>query len=143
MIRVYIDMAADLFHIGHLNLIRRAKQLGDYLIVGIHSDKDIESYKRMPVINEKERYEIIKSCKYVDEVVENAPLNISMEFIKKNKIDIVAHGDNLSPAIRQQHTVPMKLGIMRYLPSTKGISTTEIISEIQKRAAKTGNPRNI
>ena len=131
MIRVYIDMAADLFHVGHLNLICRAKRLGDYLIVGVHSDKDIGSYKRTPIINEKDRYEIIKSCKYVDEVIENAPLNISMEFIEKNKIDIVAHGDNLSPAVRQQHAIPMKLNIMKYLPSTKGISTTEIISRIK------------
>ena len=74
MIRVYTDMAADMFHIGHLNLIKRMKIFGDYIIVGIHSDDDIASYKRRPIIEDKQRYEIVRSCKYVDEVIEAAPL---------------------------------------------------------------------
>ncbi len=60
----------DLFHIGHLNLIKRAKQNCDYLIVGVNSDKLVQQYKnKTPIIPENERMEIIKSLKYVDEVV--------------------------------------------------------------------------
>ena len=46
---IYCDMVADLFHYGHVNFLKRCKQLGDYLIVGIHSDSDVESYKRKPI----------------------------------------------------------------------------------------------
>ena len=60
----------DLFHIGHLNLIKKAKQNCDYLIVGVNSDKLVQQYKhKTPVISEKERLEIIKSLKYVDQAV--------------------------------------------------------------------------
>ena len=46
----YIDMVGDLFHVGHLNMFKQARTYGDYLIVGIHSDKTVESYKRKPQI---------------------------------------------------------------------------------------------
>ena len=48
MKRVYVDMVGDLFHIGHINMFKQARELGDYLIVGVHSDKAVESYKRTP-----------------------------------------------------------------------------------------------
>ena len=87
MIRVYVDMVADLFHVGHLNLIQSARKFGDTLIVGIHSDEDVSSYKRMPIINEKDRYEMVRSCRYVDEVIEEAPLKITKEFL--DSIDMI------------------------------------------------------
>ena len=132
MIRVYIDMVGDLFHVGHLNLIKKAKSLGDYLIVGVHADKDVESYKRLPVISEDQRAEIIKSCSYVDEVITGAPLTISESFIKRHQITKVVHGDDTSPVFLKQHAVPIDLGIMHYLPYTEGISTTQIINKIKK-----------
>ena len=55
MIKVYVDMCGDLFHYGHVNLLESAKKLGDYLLVGIHSDSTIESYKRKPILNMEER----------------------------------------------------------------------------------------
>jgi len=110
-------MVADLFHVGHLNLIKKAKECGDYLIVGIHSDLDVESYKRKPIISEEDRYEIISSCKFIDE----------------NDIDIVIHGDDENPVYKEQYKIPVELGIMRYLPYTKGVSTTEIIKRIKEK----------
>ena len=63
MTRVYLDIVADLFHIGHLNLFKKAKLLDTdvYLIVGIHSDESVESYKRVPIIKQEQRYEIVRS----------------------------------------------------------------------------------
>tara|TARA_R100000808_G_C2147499_1_gene155472 strand:- start:1329 stop:1736 length:408 start_codon:yes stop_codon:yes gene_type:complete len=132
MIRVYVDMVADLFHVGHLNLIQSARKFGDTLIVGIHSDEDVSSYKRMPIINEKDRYEMVRSCRYVDEVIEEAPLKITKEFLEKNKIDFVVHGDDVSDELKRQHQVPLELGIVKYVPYTKGVSTTEIIGKIRE-----------
>lgn len=133
MIRVYTDMAADMFHIGHLNLIKRAKEFGDYLIVGVHSDEDISSYKRSPVIAEEDRYEIIRSCRYVDEVIEAAPLVMSKEFIEENNIDLIIRGDDVSPELLRQQAVPISMGIMRYLPRTENVSTTDLIKTIKDR----------
>ena len=131
MICVYIDAAADLFHIGHLNLIRRAKELGDYLIVGVHSDKDVSLYKREPIINERDRYEIVKSCRYVDKVIEGAPLIITESFLKKYEIDLVVHGDDVSESLKKQHKIPLEKNIVKYIPYTKGTSTAQIISKIK------------
>ncbi len=65
----YTQGVFDMFHIGHLNLLRQAKELCDYLIVGVNSDKLVKCYKhKTPIINESERAQIIDAIKYVDEV---------------------------------------------------------------------------
>jgi len=122
-----------MFHVGHLNLIKRAKSLGDYLIVGIHSDDDIGQYKRRPIIPQEDRYEMIRSCRYVDEVIESAPLVMTKEFLLDNKIDLVVRGDDVTPEHLRQQATPIKMDIMRYLPRTKGVSTTLIIDNIIKQ----------
>lgn len=131
MTRVYIDMVADLFHVGHLNIIKKAKKMGDVLIVGIHSDEDVKSYKRTPIICHDQRVEIIKSIKYVDEVIENAPLSITKDFLDKNKINIVVHGDDKSASISDQHKYIIDNNIIKYVNYTKGISTSCIINRIK------------
>ena len=66
----YIAGVFDLFHIGHLNLFKRAKEQCDYLIVGVVSDEQvIQSKKTRPYISFEERLEIVQSCRYVDEAV--------------------------------------------------------------------------
>lgn len=132
MIRVYTDMAADMFHIGHLNLIRRAKAHGDYLIVGVHSDKDIAEYKRHPIINEEQRYEIVRSCQYVDEVLEGAPLIMTKDFIQRHEIDLIVRGDDITPELLEQQADAIEMGIMHYVPRTKNVSTTSIIEKIKE-----------
>ena len=124
-------MVADLFHIGHINLFKKARNIGNYLIVGIHSDSAVKSYKRVPIINENDRYEIVRQCRLVDQIITKAPLNITKDFIEKHNIDYVVHGDDKSPALLKQHQIARELGIMRYIGYTKGISTTKIINDIQ------------
>mgnify|MGYP003657544584 FL=1 len=133
MTRVYLDIVADLFHIGHLNLFKKAKLLDTdvYLIVGIHSDVSVESYKRVPIIKQEQRYEIVRNCRLVNEVIENAPLVITENFLKDNKIDYVAHGDDINEELKKQHKIPLELGVVKYVPYTSGISTTEIIKRIK------------
>jgi len=131
MIRAYLDMAADMFHIGHLNLIKRSRGMCDYLIVGVHSDLDIASYKRLPIVPENDRYEIVRCCKYVDEVIASAPLLITKKFIEENEITVVIRGDDRSPEIMKQLKVPMELGIVKFLPRTENVSTSDIIKKIK------------
>ena len=71
--RIYIDGCWDIMHSGHFNAIRQAKMLGKTLVVGIHSDEEIMRNKGISVMNNEERIAMIKACKWVDEVVENAP----------------------------------------------------------------------
>lgn len=128
MTRVYVDMVADLFHYGHVNFLKEARQFGDYLLVGIHSDKVVEEYKRLPVMTMQERMDTISSCRYVDEVIPEAPLIIDQEWIDSNNIDLVVHGDDFSEHMEQLcYRTPIDMGIFRLVSYTSGISTTEII----------------
>ena len=132
--RVYIDMAGDLFHAGHIRALKKAKSFGDYLIVGIHSDKTICSYKREPIITEEFRYELVEHIDLVDELIKDAPIQITMDYLEKHRIDIVAAGnDHTDEQNKLMYAVPMELGIMKFFSYTKGISTTELIEKILQR----------
>ena len=137
-IRLYTDMCADLFHTGHVNYLRQCSQVGENieLIVGLHSDATIESYKRPSVCTLKERVGVVEACKYVHTVVEDAPLRVTEEFMKKHDIDFVIHGTETPEAERQaMYDVPIGLGRYTEVPRTEGISTTELIDRIASRLA--------
>ena len=131
-VRVYVDMCADLFHYGHVEFLRQAKQLGDQLIVGISSDKDVRSYKHKPILSMEERMKSVKACRYVDEVLPNAPVIITKEWIEKNDIDLVVHGDDFDEEIMATYYEdPIDLEIFRTVPYTKSISTAQLIKRIK------------
>ena len=72
----YTQGTFDMFHIGHLNLIKNAKRHCDYLIVGVNDDDLVESYKnKRPIVPLNERVEIVRAIKYVDEVIVTKTLN--------------------------------------------------------------------
>lgn len=129
MTRVYVDGVFDLFHVGHINLLKNARKHGDVLIVGIISDRDTMSYKRQPIINHDDRITMLKHCSLVDEIVENPPLILTNEFIVDNRIDIVIHADDSKQ--EDFFKIPIQLGIMKYVPYTQAISTTKIIAKIK------------
>ena len=132
MTRVYVDMVADLFHYGHANFLRQAKQFGDHLIVGIHSDEVVSGYKRTPIMRMEERIDTVSSCRYVDEVVPDAPLAVDQEWLNIHRVDLVVHGDDFSDDMRQLcYKIPIDLGILRLVSYTSEISTTEIIQRIK------------
>ena len=134
MTRIYADMVADLFHYGHAEFLRRASELGDRLLVGIHSDATVESYKRRPVMTMAERIAVVEACGYVDEVIADAPLSISEEWIERHRIDIVVHGDDIDDeATERMYAVPAALGILRTVPYTASISTSEILRRLRER----------
>ena len=130
MIRVYADMVADLFHYGHIEFLRQVSALGDYVLVGINADDVAEIHKRRPMQTMKERIASVAACKYVDEVIPNAPWVFDPTWIEKYDIALVAHGDDYSDEKQKKmYKFPIEKGIFRTIPYTKGISTTQIIRE--------------
>jgi choline-phosphate cytidylyltransferase len=119
----------DLFHIGHLRIINRAKNLGDKLIVGISTDElNYNKKKKYPVFSQEERLEIIKNIKGVDEVFFEESLEKKREYILKFKADILVMGDDWAGRFDEFSDICEVI----YLPRTKDISTTELIDKISK-----------
>ena len=134
MIRVYADMVADLFHYGHVEFLKKARALGDYLLVGIPADDVLVSYKRNPILTMEERVACVAACRYVDEVIANAPWTIDRAFIEKYDIHLVVHGDDFPwEKLEYYYKVPIEMGIFRTVPYTHGISTSEIIRRVKER----------
>ena len=134
MVRVYIDGVFDLFHRGHIESIKKCLDFGDEVIVGIVSDDDCSTYKRPPIFNEKDRTEIIKNIRFVNETIFPCPLIITEEFILNNKIDIIVHGFSDESDFEKQKEffkVPIKLGIFRTIDYYDKISTTDLIKKIK------------
>jgi len=124
-------MTADLFHYGHVNFLKNASLVGDQLIVGIHSDKVVEEYKRAPIMTMNERIAVVAAVKYVDEVIPDAPLLIDEKWIKKHDIDMIVHGDDWEISKLQNiYKIPIEMGIFKTVPHTPSISTTDIIKRL-------------
>ena len=130
--RVYVDMVADLFHYGHIAFLKKARALGVYLLVGIHADDVLVSYKKgKPILTMEERVDSVAGCRHVDEVLPNAPFIIDRAWIEKHDIRLVVRGDDFSQdQLEYFYKVPIEMGIFRTVPYTPGISTSEIIRRV-------------
>lgn len=130
--RIWIDGCFDLFHFGHANALRQAKGLGGTLICGINSFDDIYKNKGIPVFTDEEREEIVKSCRWVDEVVSKVPYSPSVELIKKFNCDYAVHGDDLACDENgvDVYAETKALGLFKEIGRTKNISTTEIVGRL-------------
>ena len=143
-------MVTDLFHYGHINLIKRAKYFkslsdsdihknqNNYLIIGLRTDDCVEKYKRKPIISYEYRKYMLESCKYVDKVIKLDKLEISKEIIDKYKIDYVIHAHNKEEnekynSLHFGNNYEMYSNKLIRLDYTQGISTTDIIKRIQNR----------
>ena len=135
MTRVYADMVGDLFHYGHVRFLERASRLGDALVVGIHSDETVRAYKRAPVMTMEERIQVIAACQFVDEVIPDAPLVVTREWIEEYQLDLVVHGDDLDEEeLGLMYGDPRDLGILEIIPYANGISTTEIMDRVRRHS---------
>lgn len=94
-VRIYVDGIYDLFHFGHMLNFKQAKELfpSVYLIVGICNDELTHKYKGRTVLSYEERVESLRHCRYVDEIIEDAPWSFGKEHVEKYSIDYVAHDD--------------------------------------------------
>lgn len=131
--RLYMDGVFDMVHSGHFNAIRQAKLLCDILVMGVVSDYEVEVTKGPPVMNLKERVELISACKWVDEVAsDDIPYSPSIELIDKLNCQFVGHGDDLALSAdgTDCYSIIKKAGRMRTFKRTEGISTTDIVGRI-------------
>lgn len=131
----YTTGVFDLFHIGHLNILEKAKEQCDYLIVGVSTDEVVQGYKKKsPVIPFEERIRIVKAIKYVDEVVPQTSMDkyTAWEALRFNAI---FHGDDWKGS-KMYEEIEKKfqaVGVeMVYFPYTKGTSST-ILSDVLGR----------
>lgn len=129
---VYTSGTFDLFHIGHLNIIKKSKMIGDRLIVGVSTDELVESYKkRRPIIPYEDRVEIIKNLLDVDLVIKQEKLT-PIEVLKEFDVDIVTIGtDWESKYLEGLEWMKGQEGKeVVYFPYTDKVSTTEIRKSI-------------
>lgn len=117
----------DLFHIGHVNILRRAAQAGGRLVVGVSSDAlNIKKKTRPPVYNQSDRMNIVRSLRFVDDVFLEESLELKREYIERFKADVLVMGDDW----KGYFDFCSDLCEVLYLPRTRNISTTAIKTTI-------------
>ncbi|EEC18197.1 glycerol-3-phosphate cytidylyltransferase, putative, partial [Ixodes scapularis] len=122
----------DMVHFGHANQLRQAKAMGDYLVVGVHTDEEIQNHKGPPVFTQQERYKMVRAIKWVDEVVEGAPYVTSLETMDKYKCNFCVHGDDITVDASGEDTYRYVKESGRYKECrrTAGISTTDLVGRM-------------
>lgn len=128
----YTTGVFDLFHIGHLNILRNAKEQCEFLVVGVSTDELVIEYKnRIPIIPFQERKAIIEAIKYVDLVVPQTNMD-KISACKDFNVDVVFHGDDWKGSALYTEIEKMLHDSdvdMVFLPHTEGTSST-ILSQI-------------
>ena len=122
----------DLLHVGHINLLRRAKELGDYLLVAISTDEFNALKNKKAYYSYEDRTTILEAIKYVDEVIPENNWEQKVKDVQDNDIDIFVMG----------HDWEGKFDFLKdyceviYLPRTEGISTTKIKEDLGLKSDK-------
>lgn len=128
----YTTGVFDMFHIGHLNLLKNAKERCEHLIVGVSTDDVVQEYKgKIPIIKFDERIAIVSAIKYVDEVVAQKNMD-KFKAWEKLHFDVLFHGSDWKNSDMYNKIVDSleKVGVdVVFLPHTEGTSST-LLSEV-------------
>lgn len=130
----YTTGVYDMFHIGHLNILKKAKEQCEHLIVGVSTDEVVEQYKhKKPVIPFEERLAIVQAIRYVDEVVPQTSMD-KFEAWKVLRFDVLFHGSDWKNSA-MYNEIEQKLNAVGvdvvFFPHTEGVSTTDLIERIR------------
>nr|PIL98195.1 Phosphoethanolamine-cytidyltransferase [Toxoplasma gondii COUG] len=137
-VRIYVDGVFDLLHSGHFNALRQARQLGGKLVVGVCSDAATFAAKKVrPIYTETERAEIVRGCKWVDEVIVGTPYEVSVHLLDRLNCAFAAHGDDwvVGADGEDAYAGPRHAGRMKIFKRTEGISTSTIVSRLLQATA--------
>lgn len=141
--RVWSDGCYDMVHFGHANQLRQTKAMGDYLVVGVHSDAEITKHKGPPVFSQEERYKIVKAIKWVDEIVEDAPYITTLETLDKYDCDFCVHGSDITLDAEGLDTYRFVKAAGRYkeCQRTIGVSTTDLVDRMLEATNGVGDSK--
>jgi len=128
---VYTSGSWDLLHLGHINMIRRSRELGERLVVGVSTDELIEAYKGMkPIIPFEERIELVRALRWPDEVVVQHEL-VPIPLLQQHGVSVVTIGDDwVGKHLEGLEWMTSQGGTVVYLSYTPGVSTTSIKKKI-------------
>ena len=132
----YVEGVFDLFHIGHLRIIKRSKEIFGTVVVGVHSDETVLSYKgRKPVIPYLHRVEIVESCKFVDKVIE-APLlrnydDGGINFLDNKGLDYLVHGRCDRSFLEREYASLLSCNKVFLIDETPDYHTTDLRKKCQ------------
>lgn len=131
----YTTGVFDMFHVGHLNILKRAKAQCEHLIVGVSTDELVKDYKRKtPIIPFEERFAIVGAIKYVDEVVPQTSMD-KFKAWEQLKFNVLFHGSDWKDSemynaiVKQFSTIGVEVV---FLPHTAGVSSTLLADVLRK-----------
>ncbi|KAG1364180.1 ethanolamine-phosphate cytidylyltransferase [Cocos nucifera] len=131
---VYIDGAFDLFHAGHVEILRCARQLGDFLLVGVYSDQTVSERRGChPIMHLHERSLSVLACRYVDEVIIGAPWEVTRDMITTFNISLVVHGTVAEGGCNGEadpYATPRSMGIFKTIASPNNITSASVARKI-------------
>ena len=129
MTKIYVAVTGDLFHYGHISFFKKAREFGNYLVVGVHSDEDVAVFKWPPILNLNERVAVIECCDLVNEVIPSAPPETTEKFINDHRIDLVVATKSYSKeALKMFYKAPQQMGILKLVDYKDGISSSSIVN---------------
>lgn len=132
---VYVVGVFDLFHRGHLELLKKASILGQRVIVAVNSDVKVTQYKRRPLCSEHDRLELVRACRYVHHAFVIDSFD-QKPYIEKYQVDAIVHGDEwarntyLKQICVTEEYLQARNTHLVLLPYTYGVSTTQLIHRI-------------
>lgn len=149
---VYCDGTFDMFHAGHIETLRKARENGDFLLVGIYDDATVNARKgsNFPIMNVHERTLAVLSCRYVDEVIIGAPWAVTEDMVKTMNISKVVHGSLADPSksanafsefsknadeFSDPYEVPRRLGILEEFESASDLTVERVLERIVRNRA--------
>ena len=128
MSRIVTFGTYDLLHIGHVNLLRRAKELGSHLVVGVSSDElNFRKKGLHPAYSTEDRIAIVHALRFVDEVFVEHSLEEKRTYLLEHRADVLVMGDDWAGKFDEFSDICRVV----YLPRTEGISTTEVKSHLK------------
>lgn len=118
----------DVFHVGHLRILERARELGDRLVVGVSTDAlNISKKGRPPVYPEDQRMALVAALRCVDAVFPEHSLDLKADYLREHRADVLVMGDDWAGRFDEFSSLCRVV----YLPRTPAISTTEVIEKIR------------